>query len=209
MLLLLVPSVLLAAAPPIRLRAAPDGTSLQLDRLPLAAPAKLEDATYEDESILTVQLFPSDSFSKPLPILTLPLRFEPGQVGDVPAVWTHQSRAVAFILPCHVSRQDSAARLFIFCVSERRLQPVALPDITTHLTRDHHNFAFLSIQFTGDGCFGWIGEELLVVPFSGSCLTNGDVGGSESREISGHAVFYLDANGNATIREILSLHIQG
>ena len=208
-LLFLLPSLLLAADTPIRLAAAPNGTSLQLDRLPLTAPAKLDDTTYQDESILTVQLIPSDPAATPLPPLTLPLRFEPGQVGDVPAVWTRQSSAIAFILPCHAPRQDSEARLFIFHLSEHRLRAVALPDITTHLTRIRRDFAVLSVEFSSRGCFGWIGEDLLVVPFDGSCLTNEDVGGFESREVSGHAVFHLDANGNATIREILSLKIQG
>lgn len=208
-LLLLLPSVLSAADTPIRLATAPNGTSLQIDRLPLTAPAKLDDTTDQDESILTVRLIPADPAAKPLPALTLPLRFEPGQVGDVPAVWTRQSSAVAFVLPCHPPRQDSAAHLFIFHVSEEGLRAVALPDITTHLTRVRRDFAFLALEFSSRGCFGWIGEDSLVVPFSGSCLTNGDVGGSESREISGHAVFHLDANGNTTIREILSLQVQG
>lgn len=208
-LIFLLPIVLSAADTPIRIPAAPNGTSLQLDRLPLTATAKLDDTKYQDESILTVQLIPSGPAAKQLPALTLPLRFEPGEVGDVPTMWTRQSSSVAFILPCHAPRQDRANRLFIFRVADQQLRAVALPDLATHITRIRRDIAELTFEFQSSGCFGWIGEDLLVVQFTGGCLLDHDVGGTESREISGHAVFQLDADGNANIREVLSLKIQG
>jgi hypothetical protein len=208
-LLAFLPSILLTLDGPIRITPAPNGVTLKLDRLQLTAPAKLEDATSEDEGILTVQLLPADPAARPPPAVSLALRFEP-LVGDVKAVWTRQSNAVAFIFPCHAPGKQSENRLFIFRLTEQRVRPVALSDITTHLTRIRTDFAILSVEFQDTrGCFGWIGEDLLVVPFFGDCQFNDDIGGGESREISGHAVFHLDANGNATIREILSLSIQG
>ena len=211
-LLFLFPNLLLAADTPISLPAAPSGATLHLARLPLTPPAKLEGVTYRGEGILTVRLVLADPAAKQLPSLTLPLRFEPGiHVGDVPTVWSHQSRSVAFILPCHAPRQENANRLFLFRITGEQLLAVALPDIATHLTRLRTDLAFLSVEYSSEEerCFGWIGEDLLVVPFRGSCGLTHDIGDSETREIFGHAVFQLDANGNAIIREILKLEIQG
>ena len=197
-----------AADTPIILPKNPAGYALELDRLQLPAGTKLDGAQRDDEGILTIRLLAPDPAKNSKP-LTLPLRFAPeSQVGDVPVAWSERGSAIAFILPCYESSKANELRLFVFC-THGKLRPVALPDIYTHLTTKRQDLAWLAIHYSGANCFGWVGDDLLIVEFTGSCALSRDVGDTESREISGYAVFQLADDGTIKIREILNLRVQG
>ncbi len=209
MLLLSLAYYASAADTPIILPKSPAGYTLELDRLPLPAGTKLEGAQRDDEGILTIRLLAPDP-AKNSKALTLPLRFAPeSQVGDVPAAWSERGSAIAFILSCYESSKADERRLFVFCTRHGELRPVALPDLYTHLTTKRQDFAWLAIHYSGADCFGWVGDDLLIVQFNGSCALSRDVGDTESREISGYAVFQLADDGTIKIREILNLRVQG
>ena len=103
---LLISSFVMAKESTLSLPSAPDGTSLQIEKLPISESTTLSDTRYEGEGIITVGLIPSEPSIEQIPRVSLPFRFEPDQIGDIPAAWNRKSSLVAFILPSHAPGED-------------------------------------------------------------------------------------------------------
>lgn len=205
---LAVLSIAFGANPPILLTKNQDGLAIEISKMPLPSGVKLENATREDEGIIQLRVLASDPSKNSKP-QAFPLRFAPeSQVGDVPCVWSKTGTCAAFIMPSYEARGDGHSRLFVAEVKVGQIELLALPDVETLIASTRKNLANLEIEWSG-GCFGWIGDDLLIVQFQGSCELAADVGGGESREVSGYAVFCVTPEKKVVIREIVSLRIQG
>ncbi len=208
LILLLVHSVVFGANPPIELSKNSDGLAIEISKMPIPSGGKLESATREDEGIIQLRVVALEQSKNSKPQV-IPLRFAPeSQVGDVPCVWNKKGTCAAFIMSCYEARGDDHLRLFVADVKVGQLEMLALPDLVTLIASIRKDLANLEIEWS-DKCFGWIGEDLLIVQFEGSCELAADVGGSEGREVSGYAVFYVTPEKKMVIREIISLRIQG
>ena len=208
LILLFVHSIAFGANPPIELSKNQDGLAIEISKMPIPSGGKLDGATREDEGIIQLRVVAPEQ-SKTSKPQVIPLRFAPeSQVGDVPCVWNRKGTCAAFIMSCYEARGDDHSRLFVADVKVGQLELLALPDVVTHIASIRKDVANLEIDWS-DKCFGWIDEDLLIVHFEGSCELAADVGGSESREVSGYAVFCVTPEKKMVIREIISLRIQG
>lgn len=208
LILLAAFSVAHGAIPPITLTKNQDGLAIEISKMPMVSGGKLEGATREDEGVIQLRVLAPDPAKNSKPHV-IPLRFAPeSQVGDVPCVWNKAGTRSAFIMSCYEARGDDHSRLFVADVMVGQIELLALPDVVTHIASARKDLANLEIDWHGE-CFGWIGDDLLIVHFHGSCELATDVGAGEGREVRGYAVFGITPDKKVVVREIISLQIQG